>query len=224
MPRQRVYILAAISSLLLYAVGVFTGAMILSYTDSKSSKELALLQDEIRGYGSDLEAIELEQLYLASGQSELGCKFIVNSLNRIQADLRYFLDRLPEKLEVFEAENPTDQGYEELKKEYMTVSLKAWLLSLSVKEKCGEDISPILYFYTRDCETCIEQGQTLDQARQEAGVLVYTIDLNLESDAVSIVKEAYGVSTAPSLIIGDKSYQGPVSYRELMVLIGKEGG
>ena len=224
MPRQRVYLLAAISSLLLYAVGVFTGAMILSYTDSKSSQELAELESEIEGYGSDLEAIELEQLYLASGQSELGCKFIVNSLDRVQTDLGYFWGRLPEKLEVFEAENPTDQGYEELKREYMAVSLKAWLLSLSVKERCGEDISPILYFYSRDCEGCIEQGQALDQARQESGVLVYTIDLNLESDAVSIVKEAYEVGSAPSLIIGDKAYQGPVSYRELMGLISKEDG
>ena len=71
MPRQRVYLLAAISSLLLYAVGVFTGAMILGYTESKSSLELSRLQYEIQGYGQDQESIELEQLYLASGQSEL---------------------------------------------------------------------------------------------------------------------------------------------------------
>jgi glutaredoxin len=222
MAKQRVYLLAILSSLLLYVVGVFTGAMILGYSDSKSSQELAGLQDEIRGYSQDLESIELEQLYLASGQSELGCKFILSSLNRVQSDLGYFWAKLPEKLEVFESENPTDESYENLKREYMKVSLKAWLLSLSVKEKCGEDITPILYFYSRDCEPCIEQGSVLDQAREERGILVYTIDLNLDSEAVTMVKDAYGIESAPTIIIGDKAYQGLVNLREIMRLIEKE--
>ena len=223
MARQRVYLLAVLSSLLLYVVGVFTGAFILEYADSKNSEELGTLQEEIRGYTQDLESIELEQLYLASGQGELGCKFIISSLNRVQSDLGYFWDRLPRKLEVFESENPTDEGYESLKRQYMAVSLKAWLLSLSVREKCGRDITPVLYFYSRDCESCIEQGSVLDQARVPGNVLVYTIDLNLDSEAVSMVKEAYGIESAPALIIGDKSYQGLITYKELMRLIEKGG-
>jgi glutaredoxin len=221
--RNRVYLLAILSSLLLYLVGVFTGAFILEYTEDKTSMEFANLHEEIQGYGQDLESIELEQLYLASGQGELGCKFIVASLNRVQSDLGYFWDKLPEKLEVFERYNPPDESYEALKRDYMAVSLKAWLLSLSVREKCGRDITPVLYFYSSDCDGCIEQGSVLDQARQEEGILVYTIDLNLDSDAVSMVREAYGIERAPALIIGEKAYQGLVSYGELVRLIEKGG-
>lgn len=223
MARQRVYLLAILSSLLLYVVGVFTGAFILEYAENKNSDDLYALQEEIKGYTQDLESIELEQLYLASGQGELGCKFIISSLNRVQSDLGYFWDRLPKKLEVFESENPTDEAYESLKTQYMAVSLKAWLLSLSVREKCGSDITPVLYFYSRDCGSCIEQGAVLDHARESGNVLVYTIDLNLDSEAVSMVKDAYGIESAPALIIGEKSYQGLITYRELLSIIEKGG-
>jgi hypothetical protein len=221
--QKRVYLLAALSSIILYVVGIFTGAFIYSFTESKTSQEFDRLHDEIESYGRDLEAIELEQFYLASGQSEVGCKFIVTSLNRVQSDLDYFWNKLPEKLEVYEKYNPPDESYESLKREYMVVSLKAWLLSLSVREKCGEGMLPILYFYSRDCETCIDQGYILDNIRSSTQTPVYTLDLNLESDAISMLREAYGISRAPALVIGENSYQGLVTYEELLGLLKKEG-
>jgi hypothetical protein len=221
--QKRVYLLAALSAILLYVVGIFTGAFIYSFTESKTSQEFAKLHNEIESYGRDLEAIELEQFYLASGQSELGCKFIVTSLNRVQSDLDYFWEKLPEKLEVYEKYYPPDEGYESLKREYMVVSLKAWLLSLSVREKCGEGLLPILYFYSRDCETCIDQGYILDNVRSSTQTPVYTLDLNLDSDAISMVREAYGIDRAPALVIGENSYQGLKTYEELLGLIKREG-
>lgn len=217
--KKRVYLLAIISSIMLYAVGVFTGAFILSYTEGKTSQEFSTMKQEIDSYQKDLEAIELEHFYLASGESGLGCKFIVASLNRVQKDLDYFWSNLPQKLEVYEKYNPPDESYEALKKDYMAVSLKAWLLSLSVRERCGEGMLPILYFYSRDCDDCIEQGDVLDQARESLGVLVYTLDLNLDSEAIRIVKETYGIDQAPAIVIGDNAYQGLVSYDRLSGLI-----
>ena len=104
----------------------------------------------------------------------------------------------------------------------MEVSLKAWLLSLSVRERCGQDIIPVLYFYSRDCKSCVEQGMVLDKLREFSNALVYTIDINLDSDAVAVVKEAYGIGMAPSLIINDKIYRGFISYEEIMKDIQEE--
>jgi hypothetical protein len=221
--KNRVYLLAGLSAMILYAVGVFTGAFILSYTESKTSQEFTRLHQEIDSYQKDLESIELEQFYLASGQSELGCKFIVASLNRVQSDLDYFWKKLPQKLEVYEKYNPPDENYESLKREYMVVSLKAWLLSLSVREKCGEGLLPILYFYSRDCENCIDQGYILDNIRSSTQTPVYTLDLNLDSDAIYMIREAYGIDRAPALVIGNTAYEGLVTYEELSGLIKKEG-
>lgn len=224
MPKQRrVYLLAGLTSIMLYVVGVFTGALIYNFTESKTSEEFSRLHGEIDSYGRDLESIELEQLYLASGQGELGCRFIVSSLNSVQSDLDYFWRNLPEKLEVYEMDNPPDEQYESLKRDYMAVSLKAWLLSLSVKDKCGEDINPILYFYSRDCPDCIEQGSVLDEFRESGDAMVYTIDLNLDSEAVSMVRDAYGIERAPALVVNDRAYQGLVSGNQLSTLL-KIGG
>jgi hypothetical protein len=217
--RNRLYLLAALTSIALYATGVFTGAFILGYSESRTSEEFARLNQEIDSFGSDLQSIEMEQLYLATGKGELGCKLIVASLNNVQEDLDYFWKTLPEKLEVYETSNPTDSEYERLKADYMAVSLKAWLLSLSVKDKCGQDMVPILYFYTADCAECIEQGYALDQARSLGSVMVYTIDLNLPSETVSMIKEAYGIESAPALIIGEDAYEGFVSFDRLSKII-----
>jgi hypothetical protein len=219
---SRIYLLAGLASLVLYAVGVFTGAFIYEFTQSKTSQEFADLRQEINNYGEDIGSIELELLYLSSGQNELGCKFIVTSLNSVQSDLDYFWRNLPNKLEVYERENPTDESYESLKRDYMEISLKAWLISLSVKERCGDDSVPILYFYSRDCEDCIEQGNILDRLRESHNVLVYTIDLNLDSDALDIVREAYSIEETPSLIVFDESYSGLATYSRLVHII--EGG
>lgn len=223
-PNNRVYLAAALGAIMLYMVGIFTGAAILGYTESKTSQEFESLRGEIDSYGEDLGSIELELLYLSSGEGDLGCKFIVTSLSRLHTDLDYFWWNLPPKLEVYELENPTDESYEALKSDYMGLSLKAWLLSLSVREKCGSDDFPILYFYSRNCPDCVSQGEILDQARKSSSIKVYTIDLNLDSDAVSIVREAYGIDEAPSLLIGDTLHQGLVSYDGLMDIIKKGEG
>jgi hypothetical protein len=214
--KKRVYLAAAISAIMLYSVGIFTGAVILKYTEDKSSAEFAKLHEEIQTYGDDLGSIELELLYLASGESEMGCRFIQASLNRVQNDLSFFWSTLPQKLEVYETENQPSDEYNQLKGEYMEISLKAWLLSLSVRERCGTGALPILYFYSRDCPECIEQGEALDKARETGDIMVYTIDLNLESDSVSMVREAYSIEKAPALIIEQDVYREPVKYQEII--------
>ncbi len=222
MSRQsRVLLLAAVSAVMIYFVGVFTGAVIMDYTKERTSQEFEELRAEIDGYSSNLEGIEMEMLILSSGTSEIGCKLIINSLDNVQSDLQYFWDNLPERLEEYESENLPDPRYESLKKDYMEISIKAWLMSLSVKERCDQDITPILYFYSSICPDCIEQGSIIDSIR-EPGVLVYTIDLNLDSEPISMVKEAYGITKAPSLIVGEDSYQGLVPREQLQQII--EGG
>ena len=223
MRANRVYLLAVVSSLLLYFVGVFTGAAILGFVDSRNSEEFESMRQEIGTFGEDLDSIELELLYLSSGKGELGCRLITTSLDRITQDLGYFWDNLPEKLEVYESENPIDESYESLKKEYMEVSIKAWLLSLSVNDRCGTGSLPVLYFYSRDCEDCIDQGKVLDLLRERQSIQVYTLDLNLDSEAIKVIKEAYMIDETPALVIGEDLYEGYTSLQRLGAIL-KRGG
>ena len=208
--------------MVLYMVGVFTGVAIYTYTESKMSHQFETLHREIDNYNNDLESIEFQQLYLASEQ-ELGCRFAIASLNDVQNDLAYFWEQLPEKLEVYDKYYPINEDYVNVKGRYMTVSIKAWLLSLSVKDKCKESVTPVLYFYSGDCETCIEQGYILDTIRNDTNAMVYTVDINLDLDAIGIIKDAYNIDQVPALLINDKVYTGLIKYERVWELV-TEGG
>ena len=46
------------------------------------------------------------------------------------------------------------------------LSLKAWILSKNVKEKCTEDLLPILYVYSLSPE-CEEQDKVLQEIKKK---------------------------------------------------------
>lgn len=220
MKERKLYIVTGITTVVLYITGILTGFYIYTMTREKASEDFKKLEDEISKYRNRLESLQLEQLYLTSYQGELGCRFLTSSIDSVQKDLSYFIGKLPKRLEVYEKYSNIDQNYEKLKKEYMLVSLKAWLISLSIRDKCKENIIPILYFYSKNCTSCIQQGYVIDGIREEnENVLVFTIDLNLNEKWIKIIKDMYNITKAPALIIGDQSYQGFKTYEELINII-----
>jgi hypothetical protein len=221
MERNRIYMFAALSSIALYMVGVFSGALIYSFTEDKISSQFDNIYSEIDNYNNDLESIKFQQLYLSSNQ-ELGCGFAIASLKELHNEFQYFWEKLPDKLEVYDKYYPIDEEYENIKRKYMEVSIKAWLLSLSVKDKCGESVVPILYFYSGDCEKCIEQGYILDNIRNDTNAITYTVDLDLDLEAINIIKETYNITKVPSLLINDKVYSGLMKYEKVWEIVTQE--
>ncbi|HDD72728.1 MAG TPA: thioredoxin [Candidatus Aenigmarchaeota archaeon] len=213
---KRIFLTMGILMIILYITGVFTGFFLYESSVESTHSEITNLQKQIDGYRQTLEYIRLEQLYMSSPNKEISCKFMLSSIKNIQRDLSYFIKNLPGKLEIYEKYNGTDPAYENLKRDYMFISLKSWMLSLSVKERCNADIIPILYFYSRECDKCIEQGFVLDRIREEnPNAFIFTIDFNLNEEWANVIKEAYNIKETPSLIIGNTTYSGFVDYDEL---------
>ena len=105
----------------------------------------------------------------------------------------------------------------------MFLSIKMWMLSSLVKKRCNADIVPVLYFYSRDCDECIKQGFVLDSIRKtHPDVWVFTIDFNLDEEWLKVIKDAYNVSRAPSLIIGNSTYRGLIDSEHLENIIKQE--
>ncbi len=208
MKQKRIlYIYAGILTIILYGLGIISGFYI-SHMVSTPPPDLGKLENDIKNLQKDTSNLQLQQLYLASSKDEIGCKLLISDLSRINSNLEYFLSRLPQKLEAYEKYG-TDPNYQEIKRAYMLVSLKVWLLSLTTKQKCGKDIMPILYFYSKNCEDCIAQGNVLDMVRGNfSNVAVFTIDSDLNETIVNVIREAYNITHTPSLIIGDKAYSG----------------
>lgn len=205
---KRIYLTAAVVTVILYVLGVVTGFFAYKSTLGKTQEELNELKRNI-------ENLQLENMYLTANRGELSCKFLTTAMKNIEGDLSYFWERLPKKLEIYEKYSKIEPEYTSLKRDYMLLSLRAWMLALAIKEKCGKDIIPILYFYSKDCETCIDQGYVLDSIRSDPRVMVFTIDYNLDEPIINIIKEAYNVTDVPSLIIDDHLVSGFINETEL---------
>ena len=220
---KRVYLLTGFLTIVLYVMGVLTGFYVYSLGVTQGYEELNEMKSDIEQYSKALQSLQIQQLYL-SAESNLTCTYLISSLNGLKADVYSIAERLPEKLEVFEKYYPQDEEYVRVKKDYMSLLMKSWLFSLSVRNRCGKDVVPILYFYSSDCEDCIEQGYTLDAIREDMDNLyVFTIDFNLEDETVSTIKQVYGIEDVPALIVNEKVLPGLQDYDEIMAAI-RNGG
>jgi thiol-disulfide isomerase/thioredoxin len=220
MPRKKLYLYAGILTIFLYSLGFLSGI----YISQKSSADqpVAQLRAEIQKLGVNLEALQLQQLYISASETAMGCSFLVTDINKIQEDLNAFYQKLPHRLEEFESNGQTNPQYEEIKKEYMLVSLRVWLLSTIAKDKCKKDIVPILYFYSSSCSDCIKQGSILDVVRNETpSIAVFTIDLRLDEQIVNTIKETYNITKTPALVIHNKVYETLMEPEMIRVAIGR---
>jgi hypothetical protein len=220
---KRVYILTGVLTIVLYVMGVLTGFYVYSLGVTQGYEELSDMRSEIDRYSKGLQSLQLQQLYLTS-DINLSCRYLVSSLNSLQADIYSLAQKLPDKLEVFEKYYPQDQEYVMLKNDYMNLLLKSWMFSLSVRNRCGKNVVPVLYFYSSDCDDCIEQGYVLDALREDVdNMYVFTIDFNLDDETVSTIKQVYSVGEVPALIVNENVLPGFHDYDEVLAAI-RNGG
>jgi hypothetical protein len=223
MKRKKLFIIAGITTIILYSLGILTGYFIQEKVLSRTQEELKKIQEEFFVYKQNLENVQLEQLYLTTYQGELNCKILVSVINGMQDKLAYFWSKLPTKLEVYEKYSEIQPDYIKLKRDYTLLSIRVWLLSLNVKEKCGEDIIPALYFYSKDCDKCIEQSYVLDNVKKEySNFSAFIVDYNLDESIVKVIINVWNVTKVPSFIIGDKLYSGYQDLARMKEIISKQ--
>jgi hypothetical protein len=222
MKRKKLVLIASITTIILYFLGVFTGYFVQVNILSRTQEELKRVQEEFYDYKQNLENIQLEQLYLTTHQGELSCKILVSTIDEMHDNLEYFWSKLPSKLEVYEKYSEVQPEYVKLKRDYTLLSIRTWLLSLDVKEECGEEIIPALYFYSRDCDSCIEQSYVLDNLKKEnPNFSAFIVDFNLDEPIVKIIKDVYNVKEVPSFIINEKLYSGYQDLNQMKKIISE---
>jgi len=220
MNRKRLIIIAIVTTIILYFMGILTGYFVQVKILSSAQEELEKVRKEIYDYNQNLENIQLEQLYLTTHQGELSCKILISTIDEMHENLGYFWSKLPSKLEVYEKYSEIQPDYIKLKRDYTLLSIRTWLLSLDVKKKCGGEIIPALYFYSRDCDSCIDQSYVLDNLKKEnPNFSAFIVDFNLDEPIVKIIKNVYNVTEVPSFIINDKLYSGHQNLEQMKKII-----
>jgi hypothetical protein len=223
MKRKRLLIVAIITTIILYFAGILTGYFVQVKVLSKTQEELEKVREEFFEYRQNLENLQLEQLYLTTYQGELSCDFLVSTINDINQRMHYFWSKLPSRLEKYEKFEEIEPEYTKLKRDYTILSIRAWLISLNVKEKCREEILPVLYFYSTDsskCEKCVEQGIVLDEVKKRHNEFsAFLVDFDLDEPIVKAIKTTYNITKLPAFVIDKKVYQDFTSLDEFEKII-----
>ncbi|MBI4738424.1 hypothetical protein HY772_02490 [Candidatus Woesearchaeota archaeon] len=197
------YIAVFAITTLVFVAGILLG----NFFAGKKLSHIDRLGREVK---TDTAAIEIEYDILASDP----CKAVNTT------PLANDLYALAEKLDYMEnALGEDNQDVRDLKNYYSILELRNWLLLKKTNYECSDKKTLILYFYSGkdSCKTCEEQGFILTWVRKNyPNVYVYSFDYNIENAAVKTIKDLYGITTTPSLVIGDLTFDRFMSKNEIV--------
>jgi hypothetical protein len=156
-----------------------------------------------------IDNIQLQEMFVSTESAD--CNLIFASLGSIS----YNLNEMVENLKSY---RPDTKEFRETKLRAEFHSLRAWLLAKEVRESCQSGILPILFIYT-DSPESEKQDLVLNEIKASNDhVLVYSIDIDSDQPALNLIKDAYGVDSAPALIINNKN-AGKLDKSELSALL-----
>ncbi len=201
-----IYAAAFAISVLIFAVGVYVGGAM----DQ-------VVKDSIY---SDLQNVYVKaqssELLILLEDSPAFCPVYAEEADRIDSETSGLGTKISYAEDVRGISDP------ELKKQYFMLEAQAYLISKKVKEQCEDGSDLILYFYSNeDCSACAEQGHVLDTVRASRDdTKVYSFDGKLGSSIVTALKNQYGVSSYPAIVVNGQAYNRFVGAEELAGILG----
>ncbi len=127
------------------------------------------------------------------------------SFEKVSRDLNFqgrIIDDLEKKL------GKGDEDVLFRKKFYVLIELEHFEFVKLLNQKCEFSIQTILFFYSnenKDAEDSEKLGRLLSTVSQRnLNLMIYSFDINLDSDLVNKLEEKYGVVHPQTLVINDK--------------------
>jgi len=206
-----IILIAVIVSVVIYLAGVFSGLYANKIIEKKVTQDVEFLRNYVDSSSLDLKNILLLQFFM--DKVEAKCEFSNLYLENLQNQLQPYWQKLPARLEEYEKGGKITDEYVALKREYIRLSLRIWLVAQNNIRTCNStNFVPLLYFYSADCETCIKQGEILDSFNREGkyadkNVIIFPVDGNFEDDSVHLLREYYNITAFPAIVINDKVFQ-----------------
>lgn len=191
---------AFLISLIIFVIGIYVGTII----DSALADSI---EGDVERIGSRLSSVELFLLLEKENETFSLCPLYSSELQEINEDI----EKVGHKLSYLEDEKGIYD--DELKKDYFILEAQSYLLSKKMKEKCRENNTLLMYFYSnKNCESCGKQGEEIlkfrDSLENETNVKIYSFDGELNSPVVEAFKEKFSVDTYPSVIINGEKIEG----------------
>ncbi|RLJ02895.1 MAG: hypothetical protein DRP11_02355 [Candidatus Aenigmatarchaeota archaeon] len=209
-------IMALIISTLIFLSGVFFGWSI-------NKEKISYMKGQIDDLNNDLEAFQLEFLFLNFIGENATCPLLQNRIIQINQQ-SYELGNRIQNYENDE-EFKDMKSLDELKRDYYRLLIRYWLLSKKMDSACKSQGSvSVLYFFSRNCSMCDEESFLLTYFKKKLNekLLVFALDSDFDDPFIKVLKDYYGISEYPSVVIEDNLYEGFKNRDELKDLICKE--
>ena len=231
--KKTIILFAIAISIILYLAGVYSGLyankIIKKETEEniislkkETAQDLEAMQNYVNFLDSNLKNMQLEQTFIETLGPEEMCNFSIISFNELTSQLRFYWDRLPFRIEEYERNNKLSEEYLLLKQQYSHLSIRTWILAKNQYDKCKIDIVHGLYFYSSDCENCVEQGEQLDEVNKKVrssgrDMILFPLDFKSDEPIIKNLKEYYKIKSTPAVMINDKVFQGRLYKAEELI-------
>ncbi|MBW2971154.1 hypothetical protein KY320_03265 [Candidatus Woesearchaeota archaeon] len=220
-----ILIFAAIVSIVLYLSGVFSGLNAERIIQRQVRAEFDELKAAMDNSALDLKNIQLQQIFIDNFEPADKCRFLDLYMENLYSQISYYWEVLPYRLEEYEKTQPASEEYVTLKREYTRLSLRFWLIASRSYAECGNlEFIPVLYFYSKECDWCVEQGEEFDKFNLmmkdvNRTVLVFPVDADFADDTVFLLKKFYNITSTPAIVVEDLVIQERIVDSEMLAEI-----
>ncbi|OYT37651.1 hypothetical protein B6U82_01335 [Candidatus Pacearchaeota archaeon ex4484_31] len=198
------YIAVFALATLLFIVGILVGHWISEWKIKKTLE----VEKKLR---FDLLSLELETEMLENYPCTIEAMMLEEELGNIARKVSFLEEQLGKR-------NPKVL---ELKKYYSLLEIRHYLLMKERKERCNENYTLILFFYSNlpeNIEVSEKQGYVLDYLRDKyttKKVKIYSLDYDLDLGIIKELIRIHNISEVPSLVIDGNLYVGFQSKEKL---------
>ena len=199
---MNIYVKAFLITVLVFVFGLFVGLNIERFMLSNLEKRSSSVESSIRD-------IELELLYFQGLGEKDSCTFLKEVVRKTNNMLDVMADQLGsynEKDILF-----TSGQIADVKATYTSLLIKDWILQDRIKKECNSTVVSVLFFYsTKDCDDCVLQGDVLTLLKDvfKDRLMVFPLDVGVDSDMIGILMSKFGVKSTPSLVVNGQLYSG----------------
>ncbi len=197
-----VFTKAFLLTAVVFAAGIFVGV----WLDSGRVEEI---REIITKQDLAFNDARLQNLYyqIFSNDTEF-CDSAVKS----NIDFSYRIFEEGKELERFEVINRFAPQILDQKKRYALLQLQFWLNAVHLREKCGKNYTTLLYFYSHYNEDAgndqnVQSRVILDLIGKcgPEKLLSAPLPIDLNISMIDLLKEKYGISETPSILINEKN-------------------
>ncbi|MFA4946448.1 MAG: hypothetical protein WC607_02835 [Candidatus Micrarchaeia archaeon] len=204
-----VYLKAFLATLIVFSAGIATGWWL-------DQTRIAVAQAELEDLKIQADEARLSLLYLETFKDSPG--FCANYGSQLTSQLEG-LGALGERLTALQAANKLDSSFYRIKKQYALFSVEFWMHASNYARECNASLVPILYFYPENaaCPDCSRQASELNAVKKECPerAWVFAVPIDLDLNAVNALRMQYGLTSVPSLVVGEKAFDGYASREQI---------